>query len=246
MTDKQEWIIGSLAIAVVLVFVFLAILIFGLPGQPTQKVANVAATSAVSQESVSNSVQSPTVTPSPTLSPSIPFTPTSTNTPTQTSTNVPSRTSTMTRTPRPVPTQTPRPIIVPPTPVPVQPTSPPAPVQQPIAPPANQGPDGNYSGSTQGNGTIRFSISNGGTNASNGSFSFTCSWFDGSQNSWYFAGSTGISAGQFSFSDLRDRFGLAQFSMACSKSGDRQYKCDVNDLAANRNCRTVSGYAVLK
>lgn len=158
----------------------------------------------------------PTDIPSPTALP------TATATPSRVL-QAPSRTRTATRAPatstRPRPTAT----GVPPT---------------PAAPPATVAPagtllDGKYS--STGSVRVQFTVSGGGTTATDGFFNFHCP-VDGALETYGFSGSAAIVGGKFAFSALPARSGAAQVTMVCTAVTSTQARCTMRNQLATNKC----------
>ena len=103
--------------------------------------------------------------------------------------------------------------------------------------------DGNYAGT--GNIRVQFVVSNGGTLASGGFFSFHCQ-VDGALSTYGFSGSVPVSSGKFEFGEAPDSSGTPRVSMACSATTTTQARCVIKNLLATPNCLNTPANASRK
>ncbi len=135
--------------------------------------------------------------------------------------------------PAPTPSRTP-------TRAPVKPTATTKP--RPVASPSSAAPpgtllDGNYA--STGSTRVQFQVSDGGTVASGGFFSFNCQ-ADGALSTYGFTDAAPVSGGKFEFTALPGASGSPMVSMACSVTGSAQARCVINNLIATKKCPNTS------
>jgi hypothetical protein len=93
--------------------------------------------------------------------------------------------------------------------------------------------DGNYI--STGSIRVQFVISNGGTLASGGFFSFHCQ-VDGALSTYGFSDPVPVSNAKFEFSAVPDSSGAPRVSMACTGTTSTQARCVIRNLLATPNC----------
>jgi hypothetical protein len=82
---------------------------------------------------------------------------------------------------------------------------------------------------------VQFTISNGGTLASAGFFSFHCQ-VDRALSTYGFSDSVPVTDGKFDFGAVPDSSGTPLVSMACSPLTLTQARCVIKNLLATKNC----------
>jgi hypothetical protein len=170
-------------------------------------------------------------TPEPTL-PSI-ATPLSIPTAQATATPVPPA-PTLARTPTRTPIRSTATATTKPRPVAVTPS--------PAAPPGTL-LDGSYASS--GNVRVQFQVSDGGTVANGGFFSFNCQ-ADGALSTYGFADAVPVAGGKFDFTALPGASGSPMVSMACSVTSGTQARCVINNLIATKKCPNTAANVTRK
>jgi hypothetical protein len=114
------------------------------------------------------------------------------------------------------------------------PTSRPRPSASPMpaAPPGTLA-DGDYFSS--GSVRAQFRVSNGGSIASAGFFSFHCQ-ADGALSTYGFTDAAPVAGGKFVFAALPNASGSPMVSMACSVTSATQARCVINNIIATKKC----------
>jgi hypothetical protein len=105
--------------------------------------------------------------------------------------------------------------------------------------------DGYYSGNAGYYGDVWFTVSNGGTSASNGGF-YTQAFYFCSPGSYSFTGPVSITNGGFSFQvyDFQERILVA--SLSCTSISNAQATCKTYYQGLGSQCSHSSGLATLK